>query len=129
MIYVADTHAVIWYLGGSPLLGAKARAALDSSLEGANTVAVPAIAIAELVMIAEKRRIVIDPLQIVATLRATPGFVLTPLSVDRALHIHKLTILPDIHDRLIVAEAIELRADLITRDQAIIASGLVDTIW
>jgi hypothetical protein len=37
--------------------------------------------------------------------------------------------LPDIHDRLIVAETLDLGAALITRDQGITASGLVEVVW
>jgi len=80
-------------------------------------------------MLAEKRKITVDASTIVATIRSTPGFRLAPLSPETALHIGDLSVLRDIHDRLIVAEALEWDAVLITRDQAISASGLVDTVW
>jgi PIN domain nuclease of toxin-antitoxin system len=66
---------------------------------------------------------------IVAALQASPGFRLAPLSPDTALHIRELTALRDIHDRLIVAEAIERDAVLITRDEEITGSGLIGTVW
>jgi len=128
-LYIAGTHALLWYLGGSPRLGTAARAAFDETTNGSSEVSVPAIVLAELVMLAEKRRATIDATRVVAALRATPGFRFTSLSPEVALHTQSLIALPDIHDRLIVAEAIETGATLITRDQAITASGLVPTVW
>lgn len=71
----------------------------------------------------------IDLIGIVTTLRSAPGFRLTPLSPEAAIRIHSLITLSDIHDRLIVAEALETGATVITRDQAITASGLVLVVW
>ena len=127
--YVADTHALLWYLGGSPQLSSAARAAFDEAASGESQVLVPAIAIAELVMLAERRHGVIDIPRIVSALRGTSNFRLTSLSPEIALRIQALTKLSDIHDRLIVAEALESLASLITRDQAIAASGYVPTVW
>ncbi|MDE3089463.1 MAG: PIN domain-containing protein [Chloroflexota bacterium] len=128
-LYVADTHALLWYLGGSPMLGVAARAAFDDAANGTTQVSVPAIALAELVSLAEKRRGAIDLTRIVAILRSAAGFRLTSLSPEIALRTRSLTALPDIHDRLIVAEALETNATLITRDQLITASGLAPTVW
>jgi len=128
-LYLADTHALLWYLGGSPLLGANARIAFDEATGGTSQINIPAIALAELIMLAEKRHGAIDVTRIVSALQNAPGFKLTPLSPETAIRIQTLTSLPDIHDRLIVAEALETSATLITRDQLIIASGLVPTVW
>ena len=127
--YVADTHALLWYLGGSPMLGVAARIAFDEAANGTSQVSVPAIALAELVSLAEKRRGAIDLTRLVATLRSAAGFRLTSLSPEVALRTQFLTALPDIHDRLIVAEALETGATLITRDQLIATSGLAPTVW
>ncbi|GMV34049.1 MAG: hypothetical protein AMXMBFR60_18780 [Chloroflexota bacterium] len=48
---------------------------------------------------------------------------------ETALKLRGLTAIPEMHDRIIVAAAIEYRAKLITFDKAITASGLVDIIW
>ncbi len=53
-VYVIDTHALIWYLRGSDRLGAAARAAFDDVTSGRAHMVVPAIVLAELVMLAEK---------------------------------------------------------------------------
>jgi PIN domain nuclease of toxin-antitoxin system len=129
MIFVTDTHSLIWYLGGSPLLGANARSAFERVLGGDGLVIVPAICIAELVMLAEKRRVAIDVDEIMQTLRETSGFVLSALSSEIAVKIRGLSQLNDIHDRLIVAETQARNATLITRDELITSSKIVPTIW
>jgi PIN domain nuclease of toxin-antitoxin system len=48
---------------------------------------------------------------------------------EMVLRIQTLTALPDIHDRLIVAAALEVGASIITRDQAITKSGLAPVVW
>jgi PIN domain nuclease of toxin-antitoxin system len=54
---------------------------------------------------------------------------MVPLEPDTALGIEALSALPDIHDRLIVAEARAQNAALITRDAAVTAARLVITVW
>jgi PIN domain nuclease of toxin-antitoxin system len=128
-VYIADTHAVWWYLSGSPRLSQIAQRIFDDAVAGTSQVYVPAIAIAELILLMEKRHAVIDASVILAALRAKPGFQLTALTPEIALRIQALTALPDIHDRLLVAEALEASAPLITNDQLITASGLVTVVW
>jgi len=127
--YVADTHALVWYLSGSSLLGEAARRAFDEAVTGESRVIITAIALAELVMMVEKGRVRVDMTIMLETLRAVPGFEMRSLTPDVALSIRSLAVLSDIHDRLIVAEAIASKATLITRDHSIAASGLVPTIW
>jgi PIN domain nuclease of toxin-antitoxin system len=90
---------------------------------------VPAIVIAELVMLVEKRRIAINLDDVLQTLRTVPSAHLTSLSHELALRIQALKAFDDIHDRLIVAETLERDAVLITRDETITQSGLVVTVW
>lgn len=42
---------------------------------------------------------------------------------------HRFSAIPDIFDRLIVAEAVQRRLPLLTRDPAIRESQLVTTVW
>ena len=112
--FVTDTHALLWYLAGSPSLGETARETFDLALTGTNEIHVPAIVLAELVILSEKRHAKIDATAIVAKLRETPGFQLTFLTPAIALGIQTLTALGDIHDRLIVAEALAKGASLIS---------------
>lgn len=104
--FVTDTHALIWYLVGSPRLGSKARVAFDETAAGNAQVVIPAIVVAEMVMLAEKHR-TIQFRELLSELQAVPGFQFASLTPDTAIAIHQLTSLPDIHDRLITAEALK----------------------
>ena len=127
--YLADTHSLLWYLSGSERLGAIARSVLSKTASGENEVLVPAIVIAELIRIFEKHSGNIDMAHIIADLQQKPGFCLTHLTPEIVLGICPLTSLPDLHDRLIVAEALAQGATLITCDKAITSSGLTPVVW
>lgn len=127
--YVADTHALVWYLSGSTQLSQTVRQVLDGALRNENQVNIPAIVLAERVMLSEKHSGRFNLPGIVASLRQVPGFRMTSLAPQVALRIADLKALPDIHDRLIVAEALETGASLLTRDQAIASASLVTTVW
>ena len=126
--YIADTHALIWYLVGSSRLGSGARALFDSVIEGESRIFIPAIVVAELMMFAEKHK-QIEPDKILAKLRAMSGFEFLALLPETAAKIRELTALPDIHDRLIVAEAMIQNMPLISFDEAITKSKLVEVVW
>ena len=59
-LYVADTHALFWYFIASPLLGAQARAAFDEGKHGQALIYIPAIVLAELYFLDEKKQHAID---------------------------------------------------------------------
>ncbi len=128
-IYVTDTHALIWYLRGSDRLGPSARAAFAEVASGQAHMVVPAIVLAELVILAEKRPEVVDLRTVLGQLRNLPGFSTPPLTADTALRIATLAQIPDIHDRLIVAEAMSWGAVLVTHDQLITRADLVPVVW
>ncbi len=52
--YVADTHALFWYLTGSPRLGAQAKRAFDEGARGQAVIHIPTIVLAELYYLNEK---------------------------------------------------------------------------
>jgi len=87
------------------------------------------LVLAELVIIAEKQRVVFDMTAAITLLKSAPGFRFVDLTAKMALRTQQLSALPDIHDRLIVATALEYGATLLTADLAIIASGVVPVAW
>lgn len=126
--YITDTHALIWYLAGSSRLGNAARLAFESAIGGDSVIYIPAIVVAELVMFAEKHK-TIRPESILAELRAKSAFQFLALLPETASKIQDLTALPDIHDRLIVAESMIQNFPLITLDGSITRSKLVEVVW
>jgi PIN domain nuclease of toxin-antitoxin system len=130
---VLDTHALVWFLVGSPKLGANARAILEDP--GAS-LCLPLIALAEACWMVEKGRTPTIPSvsALLAAVDADQRLALAPL--DRAILDLSLTLtaVPEMHDRLIVATALcqaesGISVALLTRDASITACGPVAIVW
>jgi PIN domain nuclease of toxin-antitoxin system len=129
---VADSHAIVWFTSGSTRLSATARMTLrDAQQELGLTVSVATFL--DLWYVTQTTRQVTPNqlLRLRQTLVASPAVDLHPVdeavadafaSIDRAA-------IADPWDRLIVGTALALEVPLVTRDQAIQRSGVVQTIW
>ena len=128
-LYVADTHALFWYLIDSPLLGPTARAAFNEAETENALIYVPAIVLAELYFLNEKKGHPLDFVSKYQRLTQSSRFVLLPFFPATILDFDSCSATGEIHDRMIVADARRLGAKLITRDKKIMASGVVATVW
>jgi PIN domain nuclease of toxin-antitoxin system len=131
--YVTDTHPLLWNLFIPKRLG---RAAFDVFREvdrGNAKLYVPAIVISEMLMVVEKSRIpnvtMQDLLDEISLMEFSQYHELLPLLPKTAVASRTLTDIPDIFDRLIVAEALRLGLSLITHDSVITISGAVSIVW
>lgn len=131
--HVLDAHALVWFLVGSPKLGANARAVLNAPNID---LYLPLIALAEACWMVEKGRVPTIPSvsHLLAAVDADRRVILVPLDrsiLDRSL---PLTSIAEMHDRQIMATALSLSSAgssvaLLTRDLNITVSGLVPVIW
>lgn len=128
-LYVADTHAMFWYLSASPRLSAPAKAAFDEGAHGAAVIYLPSIVLAELYFLNEKFGRPLDFAAEFARLRRSAQFEFIPFTSDDVLDFDIDASIPEIHDRIIVGVARRLGASCLTRDQAIAASGIVPVVW
>lgn len=130
---VTDTHALLWHLYRPANLGSKAREVFEEADAGRARIHIPALVVAEALMIAEKGRIPgVDLERLVPHLsaaRLSDNYPLSDLRFDTVLASHELTAIPDIFDRLIVTEAMVRKLPLVSRDPVIRDSGLVAVIW
>jgi predicted nucleic acid-binding protein len=129
LAYVIDTHPLIWYLAGSPKLKPAARRALTRIERGDAVGLIPVIVLAELIYLFEKRRTTVSLKQVLTEIDRIPSYQI--ISLDRAQieEVAKLTGISEMHDRMIVAVTRLRGAKLITKDQEIKDSGLVDVVW
>jgi PIN domain nuclease of toxin-antitoxin system len=131
--YVVDTHALLWHLRDRARLGPGARTALDEVDGGRARVYIPAVVLAEMVMVAERRRVagwtLAEVEQLVALVSDSRNYRFTSLTPELVYGSRHLTAIPDIFDRLVVTEALRLDVPLITGDSVIRQSGIVRVQW
>ncbi|MBT9141450.1 MAG: hypothetical protein DDT30_02042 [Dehalococcoidia bacterium] len=77
---------------------------------------VPIIVIAELIFLVEKGRVRADIDALLSKILEEPGYEVVPLGLEQMLLLTKTTQISEMHDRLIVCEALLHDAELITRD-------------
>ena len=127
--YVTDTHSLLWYFARPKLLGPGAAAAFAQVAAGEAGLIVPVIVLAELIFALESKPQSADWDLVMSHLQASPNVTIADWTLARTLDLRHLRAIPEMHDRLIAAEALARGATLITRDQAITASGLVPVVW
>ena len=131
-IYIGDTHALVWYLTNDSKLSQGALEVFEGISNKNADLIIPAVVLAELFMIVQKQRtpLVHSTLQsVIKKWRAAKHIHLTNLTPDVVIRSTYFQEVPDIFDRLIVAEADQLAATIITRDLSITAVQKIKTIW
>jgi PIN domain nuclease of toxin-antitoxin system len=133
MKYVLDTHALVWFLENNPKLGGKARIELQLST---SELFIPAIVLAEMCWMIEHRRTSIQSAtDLFAAIDADLRIKIVPLTRNIVQLSTSLTQIGEMHDRQIVATAVNLlkgagiAVSIITKDENIQTCGLVPVIW
>ena len=129
MIYVLDTHAIAWYVDSDPRLSSAANTAIQ---DPAAELVIPTIVLVELRHLHAKGRITASLALVEQKIVSAGNCKVHPLDEDM------VSLIPtglDIHDSIIVATAIYYRdilrkpVTLITKDNMIAQSGLIQTLW
>jgi PIN domain nuclease of toxin-antitoxin system len=129
LILVLDTHPVVWFLEASSRLSTKAQRAIS---DPTSQLIIPSIVLAEITYLYNRKRIATPASEIRARLIAADNVVVYPL--DEQV-VDKLPTALDIHDAIIVATALVYRDVLrhevavVTKDEMIAVSGLIEIIW
>lgn len=127
--YMADTHSLLWAFHKPTKLGNQARHAFQEVASGEARLLIPVIVLAELIFTVENKPVGADLDKIIEAIQNSPNIEYVDFDYETALKLRDLTAVPEMHDRIIVAAAIEYDVKLITFDKAITASGLVEVIW
>jgi PIN domain nuclease of toxin-antitoxin system len=131
--YVIDTHAWVWQMFCPKKLGEGALRALAAADRGEAHVYIPAVVLAEFLMIANKRRVEnltpeIVP-NVIRAVQSRSAYSFEPLTPELVLISQAYTAIPDIFDRMIAAEAGQRGIPVISRDPAIHNANLVAVVW
>lgn len=129
---IVDTHALVWHLEGSSKLGQQAKATLDSPT---SELILPTIALAEAVYIVGKGKTGIPSVaDLISDVTNDPRIVIYPLTFEVLRESLRLTAIPEMHDRLIVATGLHLQSsgdkvEILTKDNEIVLSALLPVVW
>lgn len=132
MRVVADSHAIVWYVQGSPRLSKSGATALVES-ERSDGIVVSVVTLVDLWYVTQTTQSVTsDTLsRLRAKLEASANVDLHMIDSSTADAYTSIprSVLTDPWDRFIVATAKTLALPLVTRDGAIREADLVETIW
>ena len=127
--FVVDTHALWWYLRSPERLTTAASAVFRLAETGNATIIVPAIAVAEFYFLSAKLGQPIPPSDLLAALDAVGEIELSDLGRAQLERLDRFPEIPEMHDRLIAAEAAALDAPVVTRDETLTVSVQIETVW
>ena len=127
--FVVDTHILWWYLKSPHRLSATVAAILQSAAMGNAVIVVPAIVAAEFYFLSVKENLPTPPNALLQDLASVLSIELSDLGIGQLALLERLPEIPDIHDRLIAAEALYRKAPLLTQDRLLRASTQLETVW
>ena len=128
MEYLADTVAIIRHFAKTGVIGKRAKQILRDADAGKNTIYVSIISIVEIMYLAERNRIPINLDEVNKQLNESDNYQVVDLSLD-IIEVAKTIQDLELHDRLIVATGKYLAIPILTSDQPISNSNLIDVIW
>lgn len=128
MEFVADTVTLVRFFSRIGRIGESAHILLRAADQGEHSIAVSAFSLIEVLYLSEKRRIPINLEQLTSRIASLDNYRIIDLDLNIANEARNTQGL-ELHDRLIVATARELGVPLLTPDEAITKSGLVEVIW
>lgn len=129
---VLDTHTLVWWVSGAPMLSRRAKAAIKKEQDGGEIV-VSSISAWEIALLVQRGRLLLamDVQSWLATVGKIEAVRFASVDVEIATKSVDLpaTFHNDPADRMIVATARKLAAPLVTKDEKIRAYAHVKTIW
>lgn len=132
MTYVVDTHSFVFFASGNrKRLGTASRRIFDQAALGKGTLCLPSVVLFEIAQLVERGVLKASmPWDAWVALVRRAGFLrVEPLEMDDVLRAASLSFLVDPFDRLIVGTALRLGAPLITADERISRSGVVQVVY
>jgi PIN domain nuclease of toxin-antitoxin system len=124
--YILDTHACVFALAHPRKLGAAARRVLESK---PGRVWIPAAVAAEIALLRELGRIGLGLPELRAAIDGSECLRFLDLTFEQIEIFGSLGGIRDPFDRLVVSAARARRAKLISKDDALVDTGLVDVVW
>lgn len=128
-VYIVDTHALYWYRTDPGRLSPAADAVFRLADAGGARIIVPAIVIAELYYLTQKFGPAASTSGMLEDINNSREFVFSELGQRQLEAMERVEGVSEMHDRLIVAEALAHHAPLISKDAVLRRNAMVDVIW
>ena len=127
IIYVVDTHVLIWYFIGSKRLKQELKECIDIICCRGGRLLIPTIVLSESLDVAEKGRVEFDFAEMYRLIKEEPVFEIVSFGSEIFEETMRIRKIQEIHDRIIVATAKFYGAGVLTKDKIIQTSGEVET--
>lgn len=128
MDYVTDTHSLLWYFTEDPRLGKNALEAFEQTVEE-DVIIIPSIVLAEIMFISKRVDINITFEETLNKIEEYDNFDVAPLDINILKVANNIDANMEMHDKLIVATAVNFNTALVTKDELIKKARIVLTIW
>ena len=126
LLYVVDTHVLIWYFTGNKRLPEELKNRIDSVRQQGGRLLVPTIVLAEALAVAAKGRVPFDFNRLYQVVVAEPEFEIVEFGLGVFSEVLRIKRIPEIHDRIIAATARFYGGHLLTKDGEIQVADEVD---
>lgn len=129
MVYILDTHTLIWFLEGGEKLGSHTASILRDNTQ---RLIIPSIVLTEIKYLPSKKKTHLSVEEVILTLENDPRCTIYPLDTNV---VQLMPVVWDIHDGIILGTALVYRdflgeeVTVITKDMKIKNSSIVNTIW
>ena len=127
--YIVDSHALFWFLEYPSQLSPAADAVFRLAAAGGALIVVPAIVVAELFYLTAKAGLPILPSELLSRIDASREFAFSEMGQDQLEAMESIAGVTEMHDRLMAAEAVMRQAPVISKDEILRQSQVVDVIW
>jgi PIN domain nuclease of toxin-antitoxin system len=128
MLYVIDTHVLIWYFIGSKRLRKGLKEKIDETRNQGGRLLIPTIVLAEALDIAEKGRVEFDFADMYRLIKEESEFEIVGFGSEIFDEAIKINDVKELHDRIIAATARFYQVGILTKDKIISESGQVQTL-
>ena len=129
MPYLADTHALVWFLTSNPTLGQTALQIMREADAGREIILVPTIVLGELMSICNSGKAPLDFSTTLAKLEAGDNYQIIPLDLLTVKTANDIQAELEMHDLFIVATARLFNVPVLTKDKMIAQSKMVTIVW
>lgn len=116
--FVADTHALLWFLTDDRRISKRAQSILTKAESGTFEILIPTIVMAELLYICERGKSPIKFDEILLRFENCVGFTTVPFDFNILEIMMDLSSGLELHDRIIIATAKNYGSAIISRDSA-----------